>query len=654
MSVLSPLQKKNLQVIKSSKPPLSKKVDLSVKSHSENGYFYNSKQKNIKTTCSTQSSSNSSTSQSLSSFAISQKSFNSKSSANDSSINSQNNCNDIFQQKILLSYFLQQKQDQNYFNSKPVSVYSSVKSLSEFETCSQDKIKFPRQSKCYLEDKMPQMKLHTQENNNSEDKFQLKEFLEESNKNFANYQKNTKQTIIKNQKSCHLSSNQELTNNSISDRTSSNRRSIIKIQRNKLNLVLLQQQKVNQFDNKANNSDHTKQNNFLVLEKLKEGHEVDTFKAFDSTSKQLCVIKRIKSNKYEVQAIQRDLKNQCYPFNQQNSFENLLKFEEIQQVEQINNIIKEENQSQYQLIYVKCQYQENQSLSDLLEYSKILNEKCIHQIFKQIYSKVSSLSNSQIQLRNGISFQNILFDKNFQVVLGHRFSSDALDDDFKRIKQLSNYYSINEKIEVSEDPLSKESEMVLNIGYLILKSIISPHFSIFPQPSSSQKFSIKNFKQNYKSKNCCIFHDICEVAENQIKGSFIDLSKAIEIQKFIFNNYSQNMIDLLCGSLKYNNKQRYTLSQLNPYFSMDQSLENSQEKIKKLFQAVKIRKIQQQKQQLIEQAQKEIKQISKFISLLNDKKEEIALQISKTILYEGIFTENQVYQQLLSYNDASK
>ncbi|EAR91797.1 hypothetical protein TTHERM_00809420 (macronuclear) [Tetrahymena thermophila SB210] len=649
MSVLSPLQKKNLQVMKSSKPPLSKKVDQSVKSHSENGYFYNNKQKNLRNTCSTQSSSNSSISQSLSSFALSQKSFSSQNSANDFSINSQINCNDLFQENIFLNYYQQQKQNQNVFNSKRISVFSSVKSLSELENISQTNAEFVSQNKYCLDDQMSNIKLSVlkSKNNNFEDKFQLKQFQEEYNQNIQNYQKNEKQTI-KNQKSCYLSSNQELINNySISDRNTQNKRSIIKIQRSKLNLVLPQQQKVNQLNCKINNKDHKNQNNLVLLEQLKEGQEVDTYKAFDSTSKQLCIIKRIKSNKYEIQAIQRDLKNQSYPFNQQNCFDNLLKLEEIQSVEQINNTIAEKNQGQDQLVYVKCQYLENQSLSDLLQYSKILNEKCIHQIFKQVYSKILSLSNSQIQLRNGISFQNILFDKDFQVVLGHRFSSESIDDDFKRIKQLSLYYSINEKTEQIQDHISKQSQIILNLGYLILKSIISPHFSIFSQ-SSSQKFSIKNFKQNYKSKNCCIYHDICEVAENQIKGSFIDLSKALEIQKFIKNNYSQSMIDLLCGTLKYNMKQRYSLTQLNQYFSNDQSFQNSQEKIQKLFQAVKIKRIQQQKQVLIEQAQKEIKQIKELISNLKDNKEETALEISKQILYEGIFTPNQVYQQFLS------
>ncbi|KAL4489946.1 hypothetical protein ABPG72_010845 [Tetrahymena utriculariae] len=652
MSFLSPLQKKNLQVVKNSKPPVSKKIDSAVKSHSENGYFDQNKQKNLRNLCSTQSSANSSASQSQSSFAISQKSFQSQNSANDSFIYSQNNSNNLFQQNIFLNYFQQQKQNQNVLNSKRQSIFSSVKSLQELENQSQTKIEFPSQNKCYLEDKMAQMKLNALQNNNNnfEDKF-----FEEYNQNSVNYQKKTKQTIINNQKSCFLSSDQESTNNSISDRTSQNRRSIIKIQRNKLNLVLLQQQKVNQFDCKANNKDYQSQNNFLVLEKLKEGHEVDTFKAFDSTTNQLCIIKRIKSNKYEIQAIQRDLENQSYPFDQQSCFEDLLKFEEIQQVKQINNFITEKNQALYSLIYVKCQYLENQSLSDLLQYSKILNEKCIQQIFKQVYSKILSLSNSQIQLRSGISFQNILFDKDFLVVLGHRFTSDSIDEDFKRIKQLSFYYSINEKRDQSQDHLSKESETVLNLGYLILKSIISPHFSIFSQSSSSsQKFSIKNFKKNYKSKNCCIFHDICEVAENQIKGSFIDLNKAQEIQKFIKNNYSQSIIDLLCGALKYNNKQRYSLNQLNQYFENYQTFENSQEKIKKLFQAVKIRKIQQQKQKLIEQAQQEIKQISELIFNQNYKKEEYALEISQKILYEGIFTQNQVYQQLISYKQVSK
>ncbi|EAS07352.1 hypothetical protein TTHERM_01133960 (macronuclear) [Tetrahymena thermophila SB210] len=253
-------------------------------------------------------------------------------------------------------------------------------------------------------------------------------------------------------------------------------------------------------------------------------------------------------------------------------------------------------------------FQSNKTLKNLLQNIKLLNEQLLKIFFKDILCGLQQIYyNMKTNLINLLDFDQIFIDEKYKLFVGLNINQSKIDPDQIYLQYLSEDESNNQQQyeKINKLQFREECNIVQDFGFLILKSLLGPNYAIFEQNTnhSNQIRSLISDQNNYKK--CCLFHDIKFISEKNITDSRVQLKKANEITKFISKNCSQQLQDILCGSLKYKKEERLNIFQLQQqYFFQSQlsaAIDNQQinnnnnqsQILKLLFQQVQIKEKQQ-------------------------------------------------------------
>ncbi|KAL4484446.1 hypothetical protein ABPG74_019623 [Tetrahymena malaccensis] len=250
-------------------------------------------------------------------------------------------------------------------------------------------------------------------------------------------------------------------------------------------------------------------------------------------------------------------------------------------------------------------FQANKTLKNLLLNIKLLNEQLVKIFFKDILNGLQQIYyNMKANLINFLDFDQIFIDEQYRLSVGLNVNQSKTDVDQIYLQYLSEDEQNNQQQQdkINKLQIREECDIVQDFGFLILKSLLGPNYAIFEQNGGTQLRSLISNQISYKK--CCIFHDIKFISEKSITDGPIQLKKANEITKFISKNCSQQLQNILCGSLKYKKGERLNIIQLQSYFFQNQQTiaqdsqqiqrsNNQSPIVKLLFQQVQIKEKQQ-------------------------------------------------------------
>ncbi|KAL4489941.1 hypothetical protein ABPG72_010840 [Tetrahymena utriculariae] len=251
-------------------------------------------------------------------------------------------------------------------------------------------------------------------------------------------------------------------------------------------------------------------------------------------------------------------------------------------------------------------FQSNKTLKNLLQTIKLLNEQLVKIFFKDILHGLQQIYYSmKAKLLNFLDFDQIFIDDKYRLSVGLNINQSKIDADQIYLQYLSDNEQNNQQQldKVNKLQFREECNIVQDFGFLILKSLLGPNYAIFEQNDDCQIQSLISNQINYKK--CCLFHDIKFISEKNITDSPVQLKKANEITKFLTKNCSQQLQDILCGSLRYRKGERLNIIELQQYFLQNQETiapdrqqinnnnNNQSPIVKLLYQQVQIKEKQQ-------------------------------------------------------------